>query len=166
MIKNALKLIGLSVVLVLALAAAGLVSGAEDLAAQNCTVTLSPNESIQQAIDNAPPGAVICLEEGTWVENIEIVGKSLTLRGAGAGKTVIQSAEEDQPVVWIEGDEIEVTLEGVTITGAFGDCLDWPERCAIGLVAKGSARVSLQDSEVSDNGEYGLWVVDSAQVSL
>ena len=127
---------------------------------------LSPDESIQQAIEAVPSGAVICLGEGSWNENLVIVGKSLTLRGAGAGKTVIRSAEEGRPVVWIEGDEIEVNLEGVTITRAYGRCSAPPERCANGLVIKGSARVSLKDSQVSDNGRDGLYVWDSAQVSL
>ena len=167
MSKRALKLFGLGTALVLALAAAGLISGAESLAAQSCTVSLSPNDSIQQAIDTASSGAVICLGEGTWEENLVIVGKSLTLRGAGAGKTVIRSAERSRPVVWIESDEIEVNLEGVTITGASGFfCLTPPERCAIGLVAKGSAQVSLTNSQVSGNELVGLWVEDSAQVSL
>jgi len=166
MSKRALKLFGLGTALVLVLAAVGLISGAESLAAQSCTVTVSPGESVQQAIESAPSGAVICLGEGTWEENLVIVGKSLTIRGAGAGKTVIWSAEENRPVVWIEGDEIEVHVEGLTITGAFGGCSDWPERCAHGLVVKGSAQVSLTDSQVSDNEVSGLYVGDSARVSL
>ncbi|RLB42080.1 MAG: hypothetical protein DRH12_06585, partial [Deltaproteobacteria bacterium] len=111
MLKRVLKLFRL--------VAAGLISVAESLAAQSRANILSPDESIQQAIDAAPSGAVICLGEGTWKENIEI-RKSLTIRGAGAGKTVIRSAELNRPVVWIEGDEIEVDLEGVTITGDIG----------------------------------------------
>jgi len=164
--KRALKLFGLGTALVLVLAAAGFISGTESLAAQSCTIILSPDESIQQAIDTAPSGAVICLGEGTWKENLVIIGKSLTIRGSGAGKTVIRSAMWGRPVVWIEGDEIEVNLDGVTITGASGGYANLLERCAVGLVAKGSAQVSLQDSTVSGNRYYGLAVVDSAQVTL
>ena len=160
MSKRALKLFGLGTALVLVLAAVGLISGAESLAAQSCTVTVSPGESVQQAIESAPSGAVICLGEGTWEENLVIVGKSLTIRGAGAGKTVIRSAKESWPVVWIEGDEIEVVLEGVTITGAFGFRSGPP----IGLEATGSARVSLTNSRVSGNGWSGLWVGDSIKL--
>jgi len=123
---------------------------------QACTITVSPGQSIQEAIDEAKEGDVICLSEGTWTENL-VIGKSVTLRGAGPVKTVIKSAQEGRPVVWIEGSEIEVILEGLTITGARGDC---------GLVAKGSAQVTLQDSQVSDNEGRGLYVQDSAQVTV
>ena len=165
-IKGALRLLGLGAALVLvALAAADLGSGSGSLAAEGCTITLSPGESIQQAIDDAPPGAVICLEEGTWEENL-VIGKSVTLRGAGPGNTVIQSIVKHLAVAWIEGSGIEVILEGLTITGARGHCLDRPDRCPIGLVAKGSAQVTLQDSQVSDNEGHGLYVEDSAQVTL
>ena len=165
MCKRALKLFGLGTALVVASAATGLISGVESLAAQSCTVTLSPGESIQQAIDDAPPGAVICLGEGTWEENLEI-RKSLTIRGAGAGKTAIRSAKRHRPVVWIEGDEIEVNLESVIVTGAYGRCSAPLGRCPIGLVVKGSAKVVLQGSTVSDNKGDGLWVEGSARVSL
>ena len=97
------------------LAAAGLISVVESLAAGTCTINLNPDQSIQQAIEAAPSGTVICLGEGTWEENLEI-RKSLTILGAGAGKTAIRSAKRHRPVVWIEGDEIEVNLESVIVT--------------------------------------------------
>jgi len=126
---------------------------------------LSPGQSIQEAIDRAKEGDVICLSEGTWEENL-VIEKSVTLRGAGPEKTVIRSAEEDRPVVLIEGSGIEVVLEGLTITGARGYCPVWPDRCPIGLVARGSAWASLTNSQISDNELCALWVWDSAQVSL
>ncbi|RLC69741.1 MAG: hypothetical protein DRI26_08485 [Chloroflexi bacterium] len=129
-----------------------------------CTITVRPGQSIQKAIDRAKEGDVICLSEGTWEENL-VIGKSVTLRGAGPEKTVIRSAQRSRPVVWIEGSGIEVVLEGLTITGAWGRWL-LLEQCPIGLVAKGSAKVGLKNSQVSGNGDSGLWVVDSAQVSL
>jgi len=121
--------------------------------------------TIQTAIEEARSGDTIIIGPGTYTENLRIE-KSLTLRGAGAGKTVIESAEEGQPVVLIKGEEIEVILEGLILTGASGDCESRPEVCPIGLVAVGSARVTLQNSRVSDNGRDGLYVLDSARVTL
>jgi nitrous oxidase accessory protein NosD len=51
-------------------------------AQSDCTVTLQPGEPIQGAINGAEEGAVICLVEGTWEENLKIE-KSLTLGRPG-----------------------------------------------------------------------------------
>lgn len=58
-----------------------------------CTIHVLLGKSIQQAIDTAPKGAVICLEKGEWQESIE-VEKSITLQGAGAEHSVIRGTEE------------------------------------------------------------------------
>ncbi|MBS3788155.1 hypothetical protein KGY79_08195, partial [Candidatus Bipolaricaulota bacterium] len=39
---------------------------------ENCTVTLTPDQSIKAAVDEVQPGSVICLEEGRWEESILI----------------------------------------------------------------------------------------------
>ncbi|MCI2426788.1 hypothetical protein LM597_05210 [Candidatus Acetothermia bacterium] len=70
------------------------------------TIFVQPEESIQEAIDRAPEGAVIYLGEGTWQENIKIT-KPLTLRGQGPEKTVIKAVEAG-PLVEIEGEGIQV----------------------------------------------------------
>ena len=111
--------------------------------------------SIQEAIRVARPGGVIEVAAGTYTENLKI-GKSLTLRGAGAGKTVIKGAQEGQAVVDIWGSENEVILERLTITGSKYS----------GLHVVGSACVSLRDSEVSSNGRYGLYVGGRGRVTL
>ena len=63
----------------LLVAALSVLAAAEET--PTCNVELEPGESIQVAIDAAPDGALICLTEGRWDENIRI-GKSLTLRGS------------------------------------------------------------------------------------
>jgi len=135
-------------------------------AAQSCTITLSPGDSIQQAIDNASSGAVICLQAGTWNENINI-GKSLTLKGASRDQTTLKSARESTPVVHVSSTSpIEVTLEGLTLTRASGGCPVRPDRCAIGLVMRGQVRVTIKNSQISDNRDVGLWVTDFAQATV
>lgn len=59
---------------------------------QRCYMTLRPIDSLQQALDIAPPNSVICLQAGVYGhgdENISIDNAWMTVRGAGAGKTVI-----------------------------------------------------------------------------
>jgi len=159
------KLIGLGVALVLLAGAVG-DSGHTGWAAQHCDVILNPGSSIQQAIDSASSGDVICLQAGTWEENI-VIKKSLTLQGAGADSTIIQGAREGYPVVWVEGSA-EATLEDLTVTGAFGRCAgEGPKLiCPSGLWVQGRARVTLHDSTVSRNWAYGLYVGRSARVTL
>jgi parallel beta-helix repeat protein len=121
--------------------------------------------TIQEAIDAVAGGARILIGPGTYEENL-VINKSLTLKGAGREQTVIKSAQEGHPVVQVESDsEIEVVLEGLEITGAYGLCADWPDRCPIGLVVMGSAQVTLINSTVSGN-RWGLDVRGSAQVTL
>ena len=80
--------------------------------------------TIQAAIDAASDGDAIEVKEGTYTENLYIT-KDLSLLGAGAGSTVIQSPDtlpvclttsnENKAIVCIE-DSV-VTLDGFTIDG-------------------------------------------------
>jgi nitrous oxidase accessory protein NosD len=81
------KLLGLGVVFVVLAIAASSQIGPVGVAQADCTVTVEPGQSIQEAINKAPAGAVICLTAGTWQENV-VIEKSLTLRGEKE-KTVI-----------------------------------------------------------------------------
>lgn len=47
--------------------------------------------TIQAAVDAAPPGGTVNVAAGTYVEQVVIAGKNLTLAGAGAGVTTIVS---------------------------------------------------------------------------
>jgi nitrous oxidase accessory protein NosD len=149
--------------------------GAFAQAQGECTVTVQPGESIQQAIDQAAEGAVICLAAGTWEENVRIE-KGLTLRGRGAERTVIDGIRENFPVVWIRGPEkaqrISVKLEGLRITGAEGqDCADWEQRlCTSGVTVQGRVRAEISNVSIARNGSdpfgYGLLLTGSAEATI
>jgi len=132
---------------------------------------VKPGESIQQAIEQAAEGAVICLSTGTWEENLAIQ-KSLTLRGAGKEPKEVRivGAQDGHPVMRIESEiEIEVVIENLTVAEAKGDRCAVPVTqwiCPAGLQALGKAKVLIKDVQVSDNGDYGLFVWESATVSL
>lgn len=78
------------VVLALILCIPGLFASGSTMQEQ-CYMTLRPLDSLQQALDMAPPNSVICLQAGLYGrgENVAIDNAWLTVRGAGAGKTVI-----------------------------------------------------------------------------
>jgi len=137
-----------------------------------CTVIIHPGESIQTAIDQAPDGAVICLAEGEWTEHITI-GKSITLRGEGAGRSVIQATDADQHVVVIRKEEgdgadqrvLEVSVEGITVAGLYGYRVGvlvspWTEveiadctiaRCGSGIVVEDEGRATITGCAISEN---------------
>jgi parallel beta-helix repeat protein len=122
-----------------------------------CVVTVWAGESIQKAIDRVSPGTVICLAEGTWEENLRIE-KSLTLRGAGRERSVIKGKDEGKAIIWIySNSEIQVTLEGLTIT---------EPKYIRGVHIGGSAKVLIRDSQISRSRGDGIFITDQARVSL
>lgn len=133
-----------------------------------CTVTLSPADSIQETIDRALPGSVICLQAGVWEENLRIQ-ESLTLLGQGPEQTMIKGARGGYPVIWIESDsEIEVSLDGITTAEAptGGGCGPEEWICPDGITVRGSSAVSITNFTMRDNQDCGLFVRDLATVTL
>jgi len=148
----------------------GVDDGALAQAQAECTVAVQPGESLQAAIDAAEEGAVIYLPAGTWEENI-VIEKSLTLRGAGAEETVIVGVKEGYPVVWIMGPEeaqtVSVKVEGLSITGAEGECADLDKGiCAHGVLIQGAAQVAITGSTISGNWRNGIELRGSAQAVI
>lgn len=174
MVLNRRTLRGMTVVigtmvLVLSVSTSGLLAQETP----ECAIWVQPGESIQQAIDQAAEGAVICLAEGEWKECITIE-KSLTLQGAGQGQIVVKAKEECYPAVWIKSDlEIEVTLREFHTGFATAEdlgvirCLLGLGRvCPDGIRVGGKTKLSLKNVQISDNRMVGLYVDDSAQVVL
>jgi hypothetical protein len=56
------------------------------------THLVRPGESIQRAVDAAKPGDTVLLASGTFRESVRVTTSGLTLRGMGAGRTVIAPA--------------------------------------------------------------------------
>ncbi|MCK4391934.1 right-handed parallel beta-helix repeat-containing protein, partial [Candidatus Bipolaricaulota bacterium] len=145
-----------------------------DEEAPECTIHVQPSESIQEAIDKAPEGAVICLSEGTWGENL-VIGKSLTLRGAGTEESMIEGATHGRPVVQIDSEtEIIVHVESLTIQSAKGG----PRECAAvyplapkticpdGIAIQGNSEVFLLNLTVANNGRMGVYATDYSHVVM
>ncbi|MCB9175695.1 MAG: hypothetical protein H6648_00940 [Caldilineae bacterium] len=73
---------------------------------------------IQAAVDAARSGATIAIQAGTYVENVVIDGKALTLAGAGAPFSVIDGNRKG-PVLTIRG-AVAVTVRGLSLTRGAG----------------------------------------------
>jgi len=143
---------------------------------QECTVTVQPGESIQEAIEAAEGGAVICLGEGTWEENL-VIEKSLTLRGSGEEQTILASAQESMPILQVQGgEEVRVHLEDLSlarslIQSSFISCVivRMDERvqvnCPVGLVVQGRAAVTFQRGRLFEN-DNGIMTFGEPRVAL
>jgi parallel beta-helix repeat protein len=71
--------------------------------------------SIQAAVDTAGAGEVIEIEAGAYVENVVIgPGSRLTLRGAGAGATVVDGGAAGS-VIAVSGPRTRVSIEDLTV---------------------------------------------------
>jgi hypothetical protein len=83
--------------------------------------------TIQEAIELARNGVTIVVSEGTYTENIDFRGKSLTIRStdpndsAVVRATVIKGRDVSAPVVLVSGGEnINCAIAGLTIIGGGG----------------------------------------------
>jgi parallel beta-helix repeat protein len=164
-VKLLARLMALGIV-VLVVGQAGLVGST-----QECSVTLSPGQPIQSAINQAQAGAVICLAPGTWNENL-VIAKPLTLRGAGKEQTVISGAVNNKIILQIGSEElvvspevIKVKIEDLKIAEGKG-CEEFPTRCALGIAALGRVEVTITNVQISNNEGSGIGVCCLAQVTI
>jgi parallel beta-helix repeat protein len=144
------------------------------LAQEPCTVTVQPGESIQAAIDASPEGAVICLADGGWEENITIT-KSLTLVGGGPDRSSISGHARGVPVIRIDGAAaIIVTMKDLSVRDAAGgtqECMSvYPEQaqtiCADGVAVMGHATADMENVSVEGSGRMGVYATDYSTISL
>jgi len=117
---------------------------------------------IQDAINAASPGDTIMVCPGTYVECL-VIEKSLTLKGTGRGKSVVQAVGYGwPPYFWppplkIVGEtEIEVIVEDLTFTRGWHGA---------GVLITGRARATIQNNEIIDN-DAGMIVRDFAQAII
>lgn len=100
--------------------------GSSDL--NDCLSAATPCLTIQGAINKATAGDTINVEAGTYNEQVAIAGKdNLTLQGAGAGSTIIQSPASlavqfttsagNKPVVYVN-NATGVNIQNLTVDGA------------------------------------------------
>nr|BAL58355.1 hypothetical protein HGMM_OP1C050 [Candidatus Acetothermum autotrophicum] len=134
-----------------------------------CTITVEPGQSLQEVIDQAPEGAVICLPEGSWEEGELLIEKSLRLQGSGGSTTLLKSS------IAIRSGA-KVAISDMSMTQGF-PAIDVREQAQLeltrvrlthssgGVEAGESASVSVVESELSNN-EYGLSLWGQAKASI
>jgi parallel beta-helix repeat (two copies) len=123
-------------------------------------------KSITEAVNAAQPGDTLTISAGTYTENV-IVTKSVTIKAASPGSTVVTAADPSKDVFLVQAKNVRV--EGLTITGATGASgvhVDHSSACVVtGLSAHGNDRAVYLDgatncevssSNLANNG-YGVY---------
>jgi nitrous oxidase accessory protein NosD len=100
-----------------ALAAAGALAGLVVADARAADVHVAPPDSIQAAIAVASEGDVIHVAAGTYVEDLDFLGRAITVRGAGADTTVVHGTGAGPVVTFASGEGPGSVLDGLTLTG-------------------------------------------------
>ncbi|MDP2311666.1 MAG: MopE-related protein [Pseudomonadota bacterium] len=73
--------------------------------------------AIQDAIDAASTGDVVCVGAGTWSENLDFGGAAITVEGVhGADVTIIDGGAIDSVVRFASGEGADSRLSGFTLT--------------------------------------------------
>jgi parallel beta-helix repeat protein len=82
--------------------------------------------TIQEAIDAAVDGDTIIVKPGTYVENIDFVGKAINLTSEqGADVTTIDGNKTGSVVSFKSGEDSDSVLDGFTITNGTGTYFEY-----------------------------------------
>jgi hypothetical protein len=118
--------------------------------------------TIQTAIDSAFPGDTIIVAPGTYMENIDFKGKSITVMSSdGPLSTVIDGGNPSNPdigtvVTFVSGEGPEAILQGFTITNGSGTKVSVPkypevETAGGGIRVKDNSSPTLRQNIVTKN---------------
>jgi len=92
------------------------------------------NTPIQHAIDNATEGNTICVQDGTYTENVD-VNKRLTIRSEnGSASTIVNAADSTDHVFDVTTDYVNIsgfTVKDATYPGCIGIYLNNVDHCNI-----------------------------------
>jgi len=122
-----------------------------------------PNDAstIQEALSKVKAGGTVTVSGGPYTEHVQIY-KSVTIRGEGPEFTVLQAPGADWTGVTISTDQVQVTLEGLRVTGA---------RRGVHVATGPAAQVTLRNVKVDGNGNagstnVGIYVEDESTLTL
>ncbi|MBI1743453.1 right-handed parallel beta-helix repeat-containing protein [Candidatus Acetothermia bacterium] len=132
-------------------------------------------KNLQEAVDAIAPGGTINIAAGSYETGITI-WKPLTLQGAGRDRTTLKAPSKHNFGISLLGGVDDVVLEGVKITGAeYSGLLLYGQvslrdvqvsNNGFGLLVRGTAHTTIQNSEVSSNMYDGILVIDSVTLTI
>ena len=149
--------------------------------AQAATINVPGDyQEIQSAISAAVNGDTVMVDDGTYVENLDFLGKAITVLSVnGAAATAIDGNLLDRVVTFRSGEGTDTILDGFTIVNGYGgiDCNSSSPtimKCTVtgnsavpdggGIRCFGSSFPVIDGCTISDNTVFGrgggLWCDD------
>lgn len=117
--------------------------------------------SIQGGILAASPGDTVLVGPGTYVENLDFLGKRVTVRSIeGAAATIIDGDQNGSVAVFVNGERSSTVLEGFTLRNGTGTVAGNGLAYGGGVFTAGSAptvRDCVIRGNVANNGG-GIWL--------
>jgi Right handed beta helix region len=108
-------------------------------------IRVSPGQSIQAAINAAVNGDRIVVEPGRYLENLNFLGKAISVESEqGAAVTIIDGRNAGSVVVFQSGEGRDSVLRGFTLTNGGSDFEG-------GAIAVSGASPSILDNVISGN---------------
>lgn len=99
------------------LIALGMLTACAVSANAGVTIHVDPNDSIQEAIDQADDGDEIVVAPGTYYETLDMRGRAITLRSSDGPEVTIIDGQQDGPVIVCDREEgPDTVIKGFTIT--------------------------------------------------
>jgi len=108
---------------VLRIAVLSMIFGVTLSSAAVCNTIHVPKDyaKIQDAIKAASTGDTVIVDPGTYIENIDFLGKDITVKSRlGPEVTLIDANMQDSGVVFINGETKKAVIDGFTITNGCG----------------------------------------------
>ena len=142
------------------------------------TLSVGPGQSIQAAIDAAPPGSTIQVAPGTYNENLVVTKDNITLQGAGPGSTLLRppASPRNTPCDPQEGVGL---VSGICIVGDVNFTngqvnrpvlqsrvagFDIQNFSSYGILIVGANGPTVEGNVLSNNGAYGVFAIASSAI--
>jgi len=112
--------------------------------------------TIQAGIDASGGGDLVLVAPGTYVENIDFLGKAITVQSeAGAGLTVIDGSEAGTAVIFASGETDASVIDGFTLTNGSGASYSG-ETYGGGIFCRSASSPTIVNCTISGNSaEFG-----------
>lgn len=142
-------------VLLTLISIAAVAAGTGGVAAQGgCDVTVSDGDDIQQALDAASTGDVVCVESGEYEQSLEI-RTDVTLKAADGATPVLDGSDADDIGIFVNATS-GVTVEGFEVRN-YG---------FTGVYVVDSSGVTLRENTATGNDGPGFFVENAPGVTM